>query len=97
METKYAVSQWTDDEHGCANGSEDRREFGTLEEAKAFYAEIDLELRYKTLRRSDWRSADRTTYAKDLCEVHYDDEGERIDGEYDPIEYAEFGKADMED
>lgn len=28
METKYAVSQWTDDEHGCANGSEDRREFG---------------------------------------------------------------------
>ena len=96
METKYAVSQWIDDERGCANGSEDRHEFDTLEEATTFYKGIDLESRYKTLRRSDWRTAARIACAKDLCEVRYNDDGERIDSEYNPIEYDEYSKADME-
>ncbi len=80
METKYAVGRWVD-ENGTCNGIEDRHEFDTLEEAKAFYDESDIEREYKTFYRCDWRSAQRRTF----------------DEEYDPIEYAEFGKADMED
>lgn len=96
METKYAVGRWVD-ENGTCNGIEDRHEFDTLEEAKAFYDESDIEREYKTFYRCDWRSAQRRTFVKDLCEVHYDEDGELIDEEYGPIEYAEFGKADMED
>ena len=96
METKYTVTIWWDDENGTMLRVHDKREFDSLEEAEKFFGAVDLEYAYGVSYRTDKLSTRRCTLVKDLNPVKYDEDGEQVDSEYDPIEYETFGFDDME-
>ena len=96
METKYTVTIWWDDENGTMLRVHDKREFDSLEEAEKFFGGFDIENLYGLNYRTDKIATRRLTLVKDLNPVKYDEDGEQVDSEYDPIEYETFGFDDME-
>ena len=94
--TLYNVSFWKDKDELSFGEPYVNKDFETIEDAREFFDGINLEYEYKNMYRTcGWRSMRGISLVKHIAENHYDEDGEFIDSEYDPIEYEEFGAEDF--